>query len=357
MSDPDFWFDFEAASKRDLKAVGTFRYATDVSTHAIILAFAIGDGPVRAWHADGAILDWDHAPDDLRAAYDRGGTGGAWNAGFDSNIWNYSTLGFPFLKPEDVMVQAAVSNLPTDLEGALRALGCAGKQADGRKLIKLFCVDGADPRAHPAKWERFLTYACRDVGGMRDAYRRTRPVPLEEWQQYWAFEHINRRGVAVDVPFVLRAAALAAEDAVAIGRRLRELTDGVVTTVNQAQRIAAWMHDHLADAAMLTLGTDDDNADDDDDDEIELSLRRDRVERVLAMLDTKRANGNGGLTPPRKRRSSRSQHCGATVQALRRRNSRGLPRSRSTACCAINIVSAAQRRPGGCRVAGRRFTI
>ena len=85
------------------------------------------------------------------------------------------------------------------------------------------------------------------------------------------FEHINRRGVAVDMPFVRRAAALAAEDAVAIGRRLAELTDGTVTRVTQAKRLAAWLHDQLTDAAMrevLTLGVpaDDDGDDDDDDD-------------------------------------------------------------------------------------------
>ncbi len=107
---------------------------------------------------------------------------------------------------------------------------------------------------------------------MRDVYRRTRPLPLEEWREYWAFERINRRGVAVDLPFVRRAAALAAEDAVAIGRRLAELTGGAVTRVTQAKRIAAWLHDQLPDAAMrevLTLGVpaDDDDDDDDDDDE------------------------------------------------------------------------------------------
>ena len=121
----------------------------------------------------------------------------------------------------------------------------------------MFCVEGAAPSEHPEEWQRFLAYARRDVEEMRDVYRRTRPLPREEWAQYWAFEHINRRGVAVDVPFVRRAAALAAEDAVAIGRRLVELTDGAVTRVTQAKRIAAWLHDQLPDAAMrevLTLG-------------------------------------------------------------------------------------------------------
>src|SRR5262245_30704834 len=161
MSSPAFWFDFEAASLLDLKAVGTFRYATDTSTRAIVLAYGIGDAPALAWDASGTTLNWDRAPDDLRAAFDRGGTGAAWNASFDSNIWNYATYNFPFLPPErviDVMVQAGVSNLPTDLEGAARALGGAGKQKDGKKLIRLFSVEGADPRDYPEEWQRFLAF-------------------------------------------------------------------------------------------------------------------------------------------------------------------------------------------------------
>src|SRR6516164_4836474 len=268
------WIDFEAfGGSLDLQAAGTFAYVAEASTRAIVLAYAIGDAPALTWHADGAILDWDNAPDDLRAAFGRGATFAAWHAGFDAAVWNYATLEFPFLAPErviDPMVQAGVSNLPTDLERASRALGGAGKQKDGKKLIRLFSVEGASPSEHPVEWERFLAYACQDIGAMREVYRRTRPLPLEEWQQYWAFEHINRRGVAIDVPFVTRATTLAAEDAVAIGRRLVELTDGTVTTVNQAQRIAAWMHDHLTDAAMrevLTLGVPADNDNDEDDDD------------------------------------------------------------------------------------------
>jgi DNA polymerase bacteriophage-type len=301
-ADQIIWVDFEVrAFEVDLKAVGTLRYVAEPATSAIVLAYAIGDAPALTWHADGAILDWDSAPNDLRAAFDRGAIFAAWNASFDSAVWNYATLGFPFLGPErviDVMIQAGVSNLPTDLESASRALGGGGKQKDGKKLIRLFCVEGEDPREHPEEWQRFLAYARQDVEAMRDVYRRTRPLPRKEWQQYWAFEHINRRGVVLDMPFVARAAALASEDAVAIGRRLIELTNGAVTSVHQAKRIAMWMHDQLADAALrevLTVGcsaADDENGDDDDDDEErEFSLTRDRVARVLAMLDTKRANG------------------------------------------------------------------
>jgi DNA polymerase bacteriophage-type len=302
-STSDFgWLDFESLSGVDLKAAGTLRYAADPTTHALILAFAVGDAPARTWHADGAILNWNNAPNDLRDAFDRGATFAAFNAAFDSAIWNYATLGFPFLAPErviDVMIQAGVSNLPTDLESASRALGGAGKQKDGKQLIKLFCIEGADPTAHPAEWQQFLAYARQDVEAMRDVYRRTRPLPRKEWEQYWSFEHINRRGVALDMPFVHRGAALAAEDAVAIGRRLSELTNGVVTSVYQAQRIAAWMYDQLADATMremLMVGCSDEDG---DDEEREFSLTRDRVGGVVALLDAKRANG--GLTPDESR--------------------------------------------------------
>jgi hypothetical protein len=69
------WADFEVrATEVDLKAVGTFRYVAETSTQAIVLAYAIGDAPARSWHADGGILDWDNAPDDLRAAFARGMT-------------------------------------------------------------------------------------------------------------------------------------------------------------------------------------------------------------------------------------------------------------------------------------------
>jgi DNA polymerase len=295
------WIDFEvAALKVDLKAAGTFRYVAETSTQAIVLAYAIGNAPALTWHADGAILDWNDAPDDLRAAFARGTTFAAWHASFDAAVWNYAALGFPLLAPErvvDPMVQAGVSNLPTDLESASRYLGGAGKQKDGKALIRLFCIEGASPREYPAEWKRFLAYARRDVEAMREVYRRTRPLPHKEWKQYWSFEHINRRGVRLDMPFVHRATALAAEDAVAIGRRLAELTDGAVTSVHQAQRIATWLCDQLIDAAMreaLMIGCSDEG-DEDGDDEREFSLTRDRVARVLAMLETKRANG--GLIP------------------------------------------------------------
>jgi hypothetical protein len=79
-------------------------------------------------------------------------------------------------------------------------------------------------------------------------------------------------------------------------RCLSQDTPAAARGVTQAKRLATWMRDQLADAAMrevLTLGVpaNDDSSDDDDAESPELSLTRDRVARVLAMLEAKHANG------------------------------------------------------------------
>src|SRR4051812_42579509 len=121
------WLDFETKGEADLKGVGTFAYVT--AAEAIVCAYAVGHAPAQVWHQDGGILDWDRAPRDLHDAYERGLTLAAWNAAFDGAVWNYATLGFPFLEPRriiDPMLQAGCSNLPTDLESASRYLGGPG---------------------------------------------------------------------------------------------------------------------------------------------------------------------------------------------------------------------------------------
>ena len=81
-------FDFEAASAVDLKAAGAFRYAADASTRAIILSYAVDDRPAHVWHADGAMLDWNLEPDDIRQAFAHGANSRAW-------VWALLPRGIP----------------------------------------------------------------------------------------------------------------------------------------------------------------------------------------------------------------------------------------------------------------------
>ena len=126
------------------------------------------------------------------------------------------------------------------------------------------------------------------------------PCRSRNGSEYWAFEHINRRGVAVDMPFVRRAAALAAEDAVASGRRLAELTGGAVTRVTQAKRIAAWLHDQLADAAMREV----------------LTARR-SARTMMMTMTTMMTSGAARVQPDARSRRPRARH--ARREARQRR--------------------------------------
>ncbi len=82
---------------------------------------------------------------------------------------------FPSSTPErviDPMIQAGVSNLPTDLESASRALGGAGKQKDGKKLIQTVLHRG---RRAPRASRGMAAFSRLCAPGRRGDARRLPP--------------------------------------------------------------------------------------------------------------------------------------------------------------------------------------
>ena len=245
------WIDFESKSETDIRQAGAVRYATEAD--AVILAYAIGDGPVGTWAVKGfpATLEWGSAPEPLRRHHERVIAGeavwAAWNAGFDRAVWNYATSGFPQLEPHhliDVMAQAYAAGLPPDLGKASQICGGVLKQVDeGKRLIKLFCLPGstATPQSHPQDWAAFLSYAGDDIGSMRSVFRCTRQLALAEWREYWAMERSNERGVLIDLPMAKHAADLAAIDRKRANSELVEITAGAVPTVDSVGKMTMWL--------------------------------------------------------------------------------------------------------------------
>jgi DNA polymerase len=287
------WIDFETKSETTISA-GTTRYATEAD--AIVLAFAIGEGPVQLVAA--APLELEDMPTNFLKHARRVQKGeaiwAAWNAGFDRAIWNYATLGFPEMKPHhiiDVMAQATASGLPPDLKQAAIQSGSTCKVEDGKKLINLFCVPGATatPQSHPDEWELFLDYAAGDVEAMRSVFLGTRQLPLAEWQEYWAMEAINDRGIAIDLPMVEAAAALAAEDAIRSNRELARLTAGQVTTVNQVAKMTEWLLARLPEEGQKIITEVEEELDENGTETVEAKyqLSRKRVERLIAFCSVR----------------------------------------------------------------------
>ena len=286
------FFDFESRCAVPIKW-GAYRYA--VEADPILLSYAIGDGPVKRVDRRGLALTWDDLPAELQAEFRKGTIFCAFNTGFDRCIWNYSLDGAPLLRPAQVIdarATALAHNLPDDLESLSMRLTGEGKQKDGKTLIAKFCGINAVMAADaPEDWVRFGTYADRDVEKLRACFKLMQPaLTAYDWAAYQANEVVNDNGAGVDLEFCEKAAALAAEEAVRIGKRLGELTDGKITSINQNLRLAEWVHNRLpfaeAREMMSTVFKEEADSEDDADlvEKTKLSIGRGNVERLLDFL-------------------------------------------------------------------------
>lgn len=321
---------------------GTYRYAK--RSFVIVLTACIGDKPVFERHLprfDRDFMLWEDMPYELREFHkrveQREAWYGAWNAGFDRQAWNNGTADFPILEPEniiDVMAQAIASNLPGKLDGASKAITGRGKQDDGQWLINLFCsANGATPEQRPEEWKRFLSYARRDTSEMRDVWKATRPLPLEEWEDYWVSERINDRGVMLDIGLADRAGRMADAEAARLNRELVKWTNGQIDRISQTKRIAEWLYDNIqhSEGRALLVKEFNDNASVDGDDLTadlkvgKLTIAKDRIEAALAfyadlderqglsdrdklIVDVLQARQFGGSSSPQKFHKMMAQH-------------------------------------------------
>lgn len=280
---------------------------------ATIWGWGAGSAPVEVVALDDGFderLTWEiDAPDWLKRFYDRADRGkavfAAWNMAFDRMIWNGPESDFPPLRIDmtiDVMAQAAASGLPTKLGHAAKWLGCTQKLDTGSGLIKLFePPNGATPQDRPEDWEEFRRYGGTDVEALRDIYTMTRPLPREEWEVYWANEAINDRGMGVDRGFMAAAANLSTESEGHINRQIAAATSGDVSKVSEVQRILKWaepllsLHAPAAREALIekTLVLWEDGRVRRPE---KLSLAREKLEKVLVVLDAQRERL--GVLPP-----------------------------------------------------------
>ena len=294
-----FW-DFETRCDLSLKTAGTYAYAQEAD--AIILTYGIGDAPVQLIQKQGTAIDFADYPDDLKAAVlDPDVKMIAFNSPFDRPIHNYAVPDSPYLAPErtlDAMAQAMASNLPPALDRASQALHGPGKQVDGKKLINMFCGKNAtDPKDKPEEWNRFCQYAVRDTAILRDVWKQTRALPLKEWRVFWANEALCERGMMVDLDFCRAASKLADEAAVRAGIRLKELTGGAITSVNQHIAIAKWVWNRLTDEEakeiMITAVVEPEERGEDDEalpSITKISIARSNVERLLDWFTATKQN-------------------------------------------------------------------
>ncbi len=217
------WVDYETASELDLKKVGADRYSRHSSTRALMLGWAVNDGPAYVWDIDAG----EPMPSEIEPfLVHQRGTIRAHNAPFEMMItdqvlsrtmpqtmfipptvpgqWRCSQVmafGLSFVRGLGEMVQQI--GLPSNVE----------KDARGRRLIHIFCK--RQPKTHHVQWHNrdtkqdewneFLEYCRQDIEAMRALWKwceQFDPISDEEWVNWSLDRRINQAGIPVDMVLV-----------------------------------------------------------------------------------------------------------------------------------------------------------
>lgn len=239
-----------ASPDASVMTTSTSRYAA--KAYPIIITWGLGlTGEVKRWE----WTDFSRRPtaDDLpREVTQWDGYFMAWHSGFDRAILDRYMVNGGVKAWLDAMAQAAYNNLPLGLDRAAKACGYEGKMQVGKSLIKLFCSsDGATPQERPEDWAKFCEYADVDVLMMQNVCASSFPVPFAIWEEFWASERINDRGLPIDVDMARGGAKLAEAYAAQTNERVAEITKDALYSVRQYAAQQAWVWDRIKDNPFL----------------------------------------------------------------------------------------------------------
>lgn len=240
------YLDYETKARVELKKFGVYAYTECPDFEALMCAWAINDEPVRLALSQSACLEIPGLTDDdvIKVAH---------NAQFE-RIVTSTIIGMPpgqYLDPEPWFDTAAIAceqGWPRSLAPLGKALGGELKDEAGTRLINLFCKPNRkggwnDWTTHPAQWLEFVDYCEQDVYTLRDVFKRMKGLSgwptLMERRVFMADQHMNDRGVTIDLWMAKEAVRAAAENAEEQTAEFTELSG--VLNPNSNPQMMAWV--------------------------------------------------------------------------------------------------------------------
>ncbi|WP_416148929.1 DNA polymerase [Salipaludibacillus sp. HK11] len=256
--------DLETFSDVGLAKSGVYRYAEAPDFEVLLLGYSVDSGLVKVVD----LANGEEIPQEVTdAILDDKVTKWAFNAQFERiclSRW-FSRKGVVldqnnsdslFLNPSSwrcTMVWSAYLGLPLSLEGAAIVTGADKKKLrEGKELIRYFCqpckstkTNGGRtrnlPKHDPDKWDRFKAYNLRDVETELSIHSKLQkfPMPEDEWKNYILDQHINDRGIQLDLKLVRQA--IRCDDKVRdkLMSRLKEITK--LDNPNSVAQIKTWL--------------------------------------------------------------------------------------------------------------------
>lgn len=243
---PDLLLDIETRSPVDLKKYGVYAYSAHPDFRLLMCAW---HRPDLGRRVRVALEDIDSIP----GLYDPKVRKVAWNAQFERVCFSRHR-GLPldqFLDPEhwhDTASVAAEYGYPPKLANAAQALGVDAKDEAGTALINYFCKPiGTGHRKgqyrtkedDPVKWAQFVEYCRQDVVVLGQVHADLPDFPTpHEARLYVVDQHINDRGIRIDVQQARAGVAAAQQNKTQQLAEFRELTG--VDNPNSGPQVHAW---------------------------------------------------------------------------------------------------------------------
>lgn len=161
------------------------------------------------------------------------------------------------------MARAATRALPLGLDECTKALGLHNrKDKRGKQLLNLLSkpqkVTKKQPLARiqdPELLAELYEYCKQDVRAEQELRRELGALPAPERLVFRLNQAMNRRGMTIDVESVHNAIAIVEEVEKELTAELIDLTQGAVTTHNQADRIRDWLYWQGVELYDLTADT------------------------------------------------------------------------------------------------------
>lgn len=211
------YIDIETYSSVDITKSGAYKYIESPDFEILIVGYALNDGPVtvvdlaQGEELSDFFLEALHDPKCLKVAH---------NAVFERLSFRRIGYDVPAEQWYCTSVKAAYCGLPLSLDNVSKVLDLKDKKLEvGKSLIRYFScpckptkINGGRTRNYPEhapdKWEMYKEYNKYDVLAEREIYKLLEKytIPESERRLYAVDQHINDRGITVDVE--LAAAAI-----------------------------------------------------------------------------------------------------------------------------------------------------
>lgn len=245
------WIDIETRSRVALKKTGVYRYVRCPDFKILMASWILDDGPTITAQSDSEIYEipglWD--PTVRKVAH---------NAAFErvcfSEFAGRLGMDLPtrYLPPEewdDTLAIGAEQGFPKSLADLAKRLGATPKDEAGAALINWFCKPAPNgefrrPEDHPEKWAQFVAYCEQDTETLKEVDEILESLggwPTQsEREIYLADQHINDRGIAIDVPLAKAAARAGVHATAEQKERVRELTLWEVDNPGSIPQMHKW---------------------------------------------------------------------------------------------------------------------